>query len=520
MATLSYVVDGKRHHVEVSPGTGLLEAMQREGIDVSFPCNGTQRCGKCRVHAHGEMSIMGDIERRMLGERSAEDLRLACFTKILGDVTIELPQIRQEDRIALRFDRMMKFLRPLYEGEYGFAVDIGTTTIVAYLFCKDSLWALAYDGSMNQQQRYGADVLSRIDYANKNGVSALRDTVRTQLSGLFLTLCEEAGVDPDKLDVAVITGNTVMLHLLDGLDAKSLAMAPFNVVSHFGHYADFTIKNFEHMRIYLPRCISAYLGADVTCSVLAADLVNLPDNTLLVDIGTNGEIVLKAEGKLICCSTAAGPAFEGAGISSGMSAKQGAISKVWIEDDRMLYSVIHDSEAVGVCGSGLIDAISVARSLGIINVNGKIVSGEKSFAIGDSGVYITQGDVRELQMAKAAIRAGIDTLLDMKEVDPSAVEELILCGGFGSFLDPITAAGIGMIPSELRHKTRAIGNGAGAGASMILQDRFNEEESMRIATEAEVVELSLHKSFSTRYVKAMYFPKDHEMLALVEDHIY
>ncbi|MDD4542012.1 MAG: ASKHA domain-containing protein, partial [Eubacteriales bacterium] len=410
MPRFIYSVGSSKKTVEVELNKTILEIMQELGLDISFPCNGKHSCGKCKVLARGELSPMSDVERRMLGDQAPKDMRLACFTRILGDVEVDLPDSKHDDQIALRFSIMMKTLDPNYDGDYGFAVDIGTTTVVAYLFVKDSLWALAYDGHRNLQQRFGADVLSRIDYANRNGVEPLTKSIRSQLSELFLELCETSNISPEKIEKAVIAGNSVMLHLLDGLDPRSLAEAPFNMVSEFGEYADWQIEGFEQMETYLPRCIAAYVGADITCSMLAADLPNLSDGTILVDIGTNGEMALKADGKLLCCSTAAGPAFEGAGISSGMSAKPGAISKVWAENGKMYYETIDNEEARGVCGSGLIDAVSVANELGIINTRGKIVLGDGSdFMIGDSGIKLTQKDIRQLQMAKAAIRAGRDT---------------------------------------------------------------------------------------------------------------
>lgn len=507
MPKFTYSVGSSKEIVEVDFNLSILDVMQDLDLDISFPCNGRHSCGKCKVIAFGELSPMNEVEHRMLGDQAPQNMRLACFAKILGDVEIILPESERDDQIAQRFSIMMQTLDPNYDGDYGFAVDIGTTTIVAYLFVKDSLWALAYDGHRNLQQRFGADVLSRIDYANRNGVESLTKSIRAQLSELFLELCDTAHVSTDKISKAVIAGNSVMLHLLAGLEPRTLAEAPFDMVSEFGEYMDWRIDGFPQMEIYLPRCMAAYIGADITCSMLAADLDNLDDGTCLVDIGTNGEMALKADGKLLCCSTAAGPAFEGAGISSGMSAKPGAISKVWAQNGSMHYEVIADVKPSGVCGSGLIDAVSVAIELGIINKQGRIVLGDgQDFEIGDSGVKLTQKDIRQLQMAKAAIRAGIDTMLEMRGIDTKDLKELILCGGFGSYLDPKSAAGIGMIPLELSDKSKAIGNGAGAGASMILQDRSMEAESIRIAEKSEVVELSYSKSFSSKYINAMSFP--------------
>lgn len=507
MYSMTFIADEGTKVFEVEAGRTLLEVMQANDIDISFPCNGNHRCGKCHVIARGAMSPAGETERQFLGDDIDRDIRLACFAKIEGDVEVELLETKHSDRIALQFDVEIDTIDPIYEGDYGVAIDIGTTTIAAYLYCRDSLNILAMTGGINLQQRFGADVLSRIDYANKNGVEPLRDTVRKQVSVLISELCEQAGVPDEEIACACITGNTVMLHLLAGLDPRSLAMAPFDTVSLFGEFEDWRLPAFPNMAVFLPRCIAAYVGADVVCSMMAADLEHLPDNTLLIDIGTNGEMGLKADGRLICCSTAAGPAFEGAGISKGMPAKAGAISKVWAEGDTILYETIDDAKPVGLCGSGLIDAVGVACELGIINKRGKIVKPdrEKAFEIGDSGILITQQDIRQLQLAKAAIRAGIDTMLELLDIRAETLHELILCGGFGSFLDPHSAAAIGMIPHELADKCRALGNGAGAGATLLLQSRDLTDRSRDLADRAEVIELSYSKEFSENYIEAMYF---------------
>jgi len=507
MVKFEYLIGSQKESADVNPGMTIFETMQKIGLDFSFPCSGMRRCGKCKVLVQGKLSPVCEVERRMLGDKAPDNMRLACFAKVEGDVEIVLPENKGDDKIMLQFSTLQETLNPNYAGDYGFAVDIGTTTIAYYLFAKDSLWPLACNGELNQQKRYGADVLSRIEYANRNGVAPLSQTIRQQLSASFLHLCGVANISPEKVDKAVITGNTVMLHLLDGLDPHPLAEAPFRMVSNFGKHADWRIDEFPEMEIYLPRCISAYLGADVTCSMLSTGLPDLPDGTLLVDIGTNGEMVLKTNGTLLCCSTAAGPAFEGGAISSGVSARPGAISKVWAEDGRMYYDTIDNLDAVGVCGSGLVDAVSVAVELGIISKRGNIGRGRGAFEIGDSGICLTQKDIRQLQLAKAAIRAGVDTLLEMCGFSVEDIQGLILCGGFGSFLDPGSAAGIGMIPIEIADKFRSSGNGAGAGASIILQNRGKEAESVRIADQSEVVELSYSRLFSKKFVDSMSFPE-------------
>ncbi|MEG1442547.1 MAG: ASKHA domain-containing protein, partial [Oscillospiraceae bacterium] len=256
-----------------------------------------------------------------------------------------------------------------------------------------------------------------------------------------------------------------------------------------------------HGKTYLPRCISAYVGGDITTAILASGMLNTK-TSFLVDIGTNGEMALWHNGELVCCSTAAGPAFEGAGISMGTLAISGAINKVYIDEDKIKYTTIDNEKPIGICGTGLIDAIACMVSSGILEESGYL---EESFKIGDSGISISSSDVREVQLAKSAIRAGIDTLLDSCKISYDDIENFYIAGGFGSYIDKNSAAEIGLIPTEILDKVKIMGNGAGSGAIMILLSNANLSESERIAKMAQTIELSNSPIFMEKYIDAMMF---------------
>lgn len=489
--------------VEVPQGATLLDALRAAGVVVPSPCGGNHSCGKCRVEAEGALAPVSKGEQDLLG---GEGLRLACFAQVMGDCRVRLPEQNHTDQIATDYRADSARPDPIYPSGWGVAIDIGTTTVVGYLFSHSGGQPLAIQGEMNRQQAYGADVLTRILYCNEHTVTPLRDLIREQIAGLLSGLCQTAGIKPGDLSGLCITGNTTMLHILDGLAPGSLAMAPFTPQSLFGGYYNLDLPGFPGLSAYLPPCISAYVGADITCSILTSGIAEQEGTVLLVDIGTNGEMALRTAGRLVCCSTAAGPAFEGAGISAGVSAHSGAINSVHAQDGALAYSTIDNTPPVGICGSGLIEAAAAMLELGFINRKGRMDSGfHGAVPIGDSTVSITQSDIRQLQLAKGAIRGGMDTLLSECGVPYSGLERIILCGGFGSYLNPIAAEKIGLIPPGTAVKTTAIGNAAGAGAGRILQHAGRRLEAVRIAEAAQTIDLTCSVHFRNRYIEAMGF---------------
>ncbi len=489
--------------IDIPVGTSLSAALQAAGVSLSLPCGGNHTCGKCRVWAEGLLSPPEPRELAMLNGASGQ--RLACFAHVLSDCTVRTSPPGRE-RVADNYRADTLPPAPAYPGDYGVAVDIGTTTVVGYLFARDSSVPLAVRGEVNRQRAYGGDVLSRIVYCNEHTVVPLRDVIRAQISDLLLALCGDAGLPPQALSGLVITGNTTMLHLLAGLEPRSLALAPFTPQSLFGGVWQLDLPQFPALQAYLPRCISSYVGADITCSILASGIMSRPGTVLLVDIGTNGEMALRTPDGLVCTSTAAGPAFEGAGISAGMSASSGAISAVWTEGDAIRYRTVDGAAPAGLCGSGLIDGIAALLELGVLAPSGRMAPQfHGSAPLGDSGVSITQGDVRQLQLAKGAIRGGMDTLLRHCGLSYDDLDQILLCGGFGSFMNVHSAQAIGLIPPGMAGRTAVLGNAAGTGAGYVLQHSARMEEAFSIAASAQAVELGADDYFKRRYVEVMGF---------------
>lgn len=501
MPFLDLLQDGERRTLQVQTGQTILEVLQAHGIPLTSPCGGNHACGKCRVEASGGILPPDVWERRLLTDAGG---RLACFAEIYGDCAVQLPS-RRRQQIASGYEVLERPTDPLYPGEYGIAADIGTTTVVVYLFQRESAQPLTSLGQANAQQSCGSDVLSRISYCDRHTVAPLQNMICAQLAEMIRQLCEQAHIRPEEISGGCIAGNTTMLHLLTGLDPHSIGAAPFRPASLFGGETELTLPGLSPLVCCLPPCISAYVGGDITCGILASGIMERPETVLLIDAGTNGEIVLKHKGRLYCCSTAAGPAFEGAKISCGMQAQCGAIHRVWTEDGELRFSVLGQEEPLGLCGSGLVDAVSAARSAGLLDKRGRPRDG-MSLPVGSSGVALTYGDIQELLLAKAAIRAGIDTLLQVCGCSAGAVEKVLLCGGFGSYLDANSALGIGMLPEQFRGRTRAAGNAAGMGAGIVLQDRRSQQALRRIVSDAETVDLSGNPMFFKNYIASMFLP--------------
>lgn len=490
----------KRMSVEVPAGQTILHILQKNVPEYAFPCGGNHTCGKCLVEAAGTLSEISEEERQLLPEGSG--LRLACFARIDGDCRVKLLEKERKQEISKTFEADLIPGEPLYEGEYGAAVDIGTTTVVAYLFRKGQKEPAAVIGEMNAQRTYGSDVLSRIVSCDQYSVGLLQKLIREQIGTMLLSLCNQLRIDSRAIRGCCITGNTTMLHIFAGIDPHGISVAPFAPASLFGFTQEIEIPGIGLIPCYLPPCISAYVGGDIVCSILASGIAGWKRTSMLIDIGTNGEIALCHNDRLYCCSTAAGPAFEGANISCGMQAQTGAIDRVWEEHGQLCYHVFGGQDAAGICGSGLIDAVCAAKTAGLLDRKGRPTNAA-ALSIGNSGVTLTRKDLSELLLAKAAIRAGIDTLLHTCQIPAEEIADVVLCGGFGSYLDVNSAIGIGLLPQAFSGRITSIGNAAGAGAGMLLQNQAICEEAKRIISIAETVELSSDPYFSKTYVRSM-----------------
>ncbi len=480
--------------VPIAPDTLLSDVLHHEEPSFAMPCAGNHTCGKCRVRVEGAVSAPSAAECKLLSKQDlASGIRLACFCHAQGDVSIYLYEEGAAKIIA--WNKTAPFDHT--ETGYGIAVDIGTTTVAVQLFDRASGTVLAERLAENRQRGYGADVISRIEACKSDGLDTLSDLIANQLEEMSAECLKEA--DIDTVDEAVVTGNSTMLHLYEGLDPASLAVVPFDVQSYFGCMSRRTLAGAP---VYLPRCIGAYVGADIICAILASGMTHQDGVQLLADIGTNGEMALLHKGRLLCCSTAAGPAFEGAGLSQGMPAAAGAIRAVHMENGQVCYETVQDKPAIGVCGSGILDALRLMLENETIDDSGYL---DEDYEIGNSGVTIIQKDVRQIQLAKSAICAGVITLLEEEGIEAADVTRFCIAGGFGSSMDYDSACAIGLFPAALRDKTEFIGNGALGGAAMLLMNHSLREYSENLAKNATELSLSASAAFMDYYVDCMSF---------------
>ena len=484
--------------LSVSMGTVLSEAISGER-----PCGGHGKCGKCKVRVLGTVSGITETELKLLSQDEiANGVRLACLTAVEGDCTVT-PLKDEKTAEILTEGSLPPFKpKPLFSS-LGIAIDIGTTTLAARLYDKDAR-LLAESSRLNPQSEFGADVISRIEKALGGKANELARSVRGAIDGMIYELVRLAKTESELIDGIVITGNTVMLSFLTKESAEPLSHAPFEAKRLFGEILNAEAIGLNSLKkntkVYIPHCIHAFVGADTTCAIIANRLVESKDTVMLADVGTNGEMALWHTSHITACSTAAGPAFEGVGISMGMRASVGAIDRVNAEDGVLKAHVIGDTSPVGICGSALVDTVACMLSCDVIDEGGYLEDGE--FTVSPP-VTLTQKDVRMLQLAKSAICSGLLTLLSHASVTENGVKELFIAGGFGNYLNIKNATRIGLIPKKLGGVSRAVGNSALVGASMILLNTDFIEECNFIASNSTVLELSSDKTFSELYISGM-----------------
>ena len=404
--------------------------------------------------------------------------------------------------------------------KYGAAVDIGTTTVAALLVDTARRRVVAARGEHNAQSPYGADVISRIRHEteweeHRNGPNPLQQAIAKQVSAMLAGLLEQAGIGD--VDFLSLTGNTTMMHLLCGLPGEHIGKAPFipaTLEPMRLPAADLGIAS-QAPAFLLPG-ISAYIGADIVASLLAADAHRSQPPFLLVDLGTNAETVLCASGTLYACSAAAGPCFEGATLSCGMAGQDGAIDTVSPDPERGLsFTTIGDAPARGLCGSGVLDALALLLDAGIVDETGRLEADasplgaritDDALTFTDS-VRFTQKDIREVQLAKAAVAAGIRVLLQQRGLTPEQLDGVYLAGGFGSYLDPESAAAIGMLPRACAGRLHTLGNTALAGAAVLTLDGAQWQRIRAISRACSYLELSGRADFAAAFTENLSFPQ-------------
>jgi len=517
--------DGRQ--ISIHSGATIVEAAGQAGIILNTVCGGKGTCKKCLVYL--------DLDEREV---------LACQYRIESDLAVTIPagSLFFEQRILTEgIDAGSQIQRDIYKKYvradstvlvFGLAVDLGTTTVVARLIDMAGGQCRATEAALNPQTRFGDDVISRIAYAQSGKEFAeLQQTIIDCINDLTAKLCKKAAVGTNDIFEMCVAGNTTMNHIFLGLPITQLGQAPYKAYSLDARDVppgELGLKINPAGNIYTVENIAGFVGADTTAVALATDIESAEEMTLIVDIGTNGEIVFGTKDKLYAASCAAGPALEGARITCGSRACDGAIEAVVINEDDIDLDVIGNIPPRSICGSGLIDAVAVMLELGVIDRTGRFAEpktlehklppailarffkqdGQPAFRLAgaaSSSVFLSQKDIRQMQLAKGAIRAGIKLLQQKIGLEDSGVKRILLAGAFGNYIRRQSALRIGLLPAVDAERIRFVGNAAASGAQMILLSRQCRDQARELARKIEYVEIAHEPDFQIVFAESMSF---------------
>ena len=482
--------------LEVAIGSSLEATLAPYGVE--FPCGGAGICRGCRVRViEGALAITPEMEQVFTPAELAAGWRLACRAIVEGPLTLEIAQWSTPvltDESSFAFEPA---------AGTGIAIDLGTTTLVVQLLDLKSGAVLAVETALNPQSAHGADVMSRITFALDGGAAALTESIRKTLGTMISALPER-----DSVETVMIAGNTVMHHLFCGISLEPLARVPFSPVQDGEQVfrpqelgwdlpARVTVR-------FLP-CLGGFVGSDILAGILATGLADSDRLCALIDLGTNGEIVVGNAGRILCASTAAGPAFEGGRIRMGMRAAAGAIAHVAVRNGKMECSVLGDGAPRGVCGSGLVDSAAAGLTLGSILVNGRISGGVRELAL-KPPVSLIQADIRELQLAKAAVAAGLRILLKRLGAGMHDLHAVYLAGAFGNYLNVDSARRIGLIEAG-SSLIKPAGNTSLRGVKMaLLRPSLSRTWTAEVRARVEHVPLASDALFEEAFIDCLAFP--------------
>jgi len=538
----------ENRRIEIQKRQSILEALINAGILLRADCGGKGKCGKCRIQIPDEhrdrASLPTETETRSLGGKNLQTgLRLACQVSASSNIAIGIPaQTLLTPEVARKGPTLLPALTsskkpaPGTPEAFGIAVDLGTTTIAVYLCDLNHHTVNASVSMRNPQVIYGDDVMSRITavYQEEEHLSTLQKMASNAIEWGVYSLCRSSGIAPDRLIKMVVVGNSTMIHLFAGEDPTSIGIYPYE--PRFKEERTFSASqigfNFsDSIHITTLPLISGFLGSDIVAAVLAADHEHWKDGTMLIDVGTNGEVVLLNQGRFSATSCATGPAFEGASIRHGMQAVSGAIDAVRIDTrtGRAICSVIqknpaNPSQPSGICGSGVVSAIAELYKTGMLSTDGRLLNNRfpDVFLCDDDelpqyllaaaehtqanrAVTITQADVRAIQLAKGALYTGIQLLC--RETGISKPSSMLIAGAFGSYIDKQDALTIGLFPEMDLVDLNIVGNAAGAGAILTLFDETYRQKALELAQSIHVVDLARHPDFQEVFMTSLSFPE-------------
>lgn len=504
-----------------------LSASQRsqvEGEELPLPVDPPIAVYDLAVTPPSVADLRGDWER----VRGIDPAQWQPSAPVLADLPTIARAHGWRTRMIAHGRHIAAFLLPDTE-PLGFAVDVGTTGLAAYLVSLESGATLGIAGATNPQIAYGEDVMARLTFAarDRDGARRLQMVIVDGLNDLLHEVCRQGGVPPSRVVEAVAVGNTAMHHLLLGLPTEQLGTAPYVpavCAAMLTPARDLGLRLAPGALLYLPPNVAGFVGADHVAMLLATETADQPGVTLGLDIGTNTEISINAHGQLWSCSTASGPAFEGAHIRDGMRAADGAIERVIWQDGALHWLTINHAPPVGLCGSGILDAVAMLRAGGVISEMGAMtrnhpaVQGENHnlwYEIVPArqtghgrAVGLSRADINEVQLAKAAIRAGIKLLTERAGLSESEIDRVIVSGAFGNYIDLENAIAIGMFPALPLERFRQVGNAAGIGAKRLLINAHERERAAALVARLRYIELTNHPDFTDRFSQAVKLTPD------------
>jgi uncharacterized 2Fe-2S/4Fe-4S cluster protein (DUF4445 family) len=543
--------------VKINDGDTILDAARKLGIVIESPCNAIGTCGKCKVKVndlHLKNIIHDDGHHHLKPEEIADGYVLSCQAKVYENIEVLTKNTATQNKtLKILSDgqsfsyEINNYITKKFDGEktkvfagndilgeengdttkqiYGIAVDIGTTTVVVALINMLTGEEITSTSALNPQSLHAQDVLTRIKFASDpNGLETMYKEITQEINNMIKIICEEANISSNNIYEVIYSGNTTMIHLATNVNPLSLGRYPYTPQIKGGNEIKADMLNISPFGlVYLPPIISSYVGPDITSGVLASQLEKKKGITLFIDIGTNGEMVIAKNGSLSATSTAAGPAFEGMNITYGMRAGKGAIELFEIDEDNNIeINTIGNTSPTGICGSGLLDIVGELVKIGVIGKNGKFMSHDKgtyseklhqsiveyegklAFKVTDN-VYLTQKDVRQVQLAKGAVRAGIEALLLNENVNAEDVDRVEIAGSFGYHLRVKSLINIGLLPKEFEGKVHFVGNTSKSGGKAFLLNQDLRKYMEELVGKIDSVELANRDDFDKIFVRALNF---------------
>lgn len=514
MSRITLIGRGEPIQFNCKDGESLLEAMRGHDIYLSADCAGRGTCGKCKLQLlEGKLEITFSDRDKLTELELEQGFRLACKAYPRGACSIRLASGREDD-----FEVIAEYYQSSNDHEtinedYAIAIDIGTTTIAISLLGLTRKGILLTDTFVNKQRIYGADVISRMKASNDGNKELLKGSIQRDLREGIQRITERSGIEKSRLQKISIAGNTTMGHLLLGYSCQGLSSYPFtpvNINTIVLPYEEVMGSDDLSIPVTLLPGISAFVGGDIAAGLLACDFDQSEKPCLLIDLGTNGEMAIGNKERILVCSAAAGPAFEGGNISCGVGSISGAISDIVMKADKIELQTIGQKPPIGLCGTGVVALVSELFRTKLVDETGlfcdKYFNEGYPVAVNSEGdtILFTQKDLREFQLAKAAIRAGVEILILRYGITYTEIDTVYLAGGFGYKMDLEKALQVGLLPKELSGKMKAIGNSALKGAVKSLVEAEAQESLERILQVSSEINLSNEKDFNELYLKHMF----------------